>query len=234
MRRITLVAALAAITVVVPAGAATAANQTVQALDDNANYRFAPAEVAIQPGETVTWTFAGTTDPHNVDAYGGNWTFRSGDPSVGHPDASWTFPTEGTYTYRCDFHSAMTGTVKVGNPPPPPPPPPSEQPFANDQSGPTVFEITDDRKPTLSRVRASRIARGARVRFRVSEPGSVTVRVKRGRQTVKSRTVRVARAGAETITVRGLPAGSYRIEVVARDRADNRSRVKRSRLTVAR
>jgi plastocyanin len=236
IRRIALAAALAAIAAIVPAGTASAANATIQAVDgtpaNNFKFSFTPDPVSIQPGETVTWTFAGTNDPHNVAATSGNWTLRDGDPSQGHPDVSWTFPDEGTYTFHCEYHSAMKGTVNVGNPPPPPPPPLSEQPFENTQAAPTVLEITDDKRPALSRVRASRIAHGARVRFRVSEPGSVTVRVKQGRRTVRSRTIRLARAGSRTVNLRGLRPGGYKIEVLARDLADNRSRIKRTRLTV--
>jgi hypothetical protein len=128
----------------------------------------------------------------------------------------------------------MKGNVTVGDAPPPPPPPLSAQPFNNDQPGPAVLEITDDTRPVLSRVRASRIARGVRMRFRVSEPARVTVRIKRGRRTVKSKTVRLARARSRSVNVRGLGPGSYRIDVLARDLADNRSRIKRARVTVGR
>jgi hypothetical protein len=122
--------------------------------------------------------------------------------------------------------------VTVGNAPPPPPPPLSEQPLPNDQTTPVVLELTDEARPRLRSVRVKRIAHGARVRFRLSEPGSVTVRAKRGGQTVKARSLRVRRAGTRTLSLRGLRAGSYRIEVLARDLAGNRSRVAHARLTV--
>ena len=61
-----------------------------------------------------------------------------------------------------------------------------------------------------------RVARGARVRFRLSEAGRATLALKRGGKTVKTRTVD-ARKGANTVTIRGLRAGGYRVEVRASD-----------------
>jgi hypothetical protein len=69
------------------------------------------------------------------------------------------------------------------------------------------------------------------VRFRLSEPARVTIKVKRGRRTVKTKRVN-ARKGTRSATVRGLRAGRYRIEVRARDLAGNPSRVRRARLSV--
>ena len=45
--------------------AASAANQTVQAVDSSTP-DWSPKKVAVKPGETVTWTFTGTTQAHNV------------------------------------------------------------------------------------------------------------------------------------------------------------------------
>ena len=76
-----------------------------------------------------------------------------------------------------------------------------------------------------------RVARGARVRFRLSEAGRATLALKRGGKTVKTRTVD-ARKGANTVTVRGLRAGGYRVEVRARDLSGNAAELKRARVTV--
>jgi hypothetical protein len=83
----------------------------------------------------------------------------------------------------------------------------------------------------LSAVKVRRVARGARVRFRLSEAGRATLALKRGQKTVKTRTVDV-RKGANAVTVRGLRAGGYRVEVRARDLSGNAARVKRARVTV--
>ena len=77
-------------------------------------------DVVVAPGETVTWTFPGTTQVHNVagngaDASDPNWdTFASpfGVPGAGRhvhvPDA------EGTYNFVCEVHpGTMLGTVTV-------------------------------------------------------------------------------------------------------------------------
>ena len=43
-----------------------------------------------------------------------------------------------------------------------------------------MFEVTDERRPRLTRVRAAGGDGAARVRFRLDEPGRVTVRLERG------------------------------------------------------
>jgi plastocyanin len=237
-RRIALAGALAAALAAAPA--ASAADQTVQAVDGttadpNAN-RWSPPNVGVQVGDTVTWSFAGTAMAHNVQSEGSNWSFHT-DVGVARPAASFTFTATGNYTFICQIHpTTMRGNVAVatvdGTPPPPPPPPPlSEQPFPNDSPPPTVLEITDEGRPSLDRVRAARVRRGARVRFRLSEPARVTIAFKRGRRTVKAKRVSASK-GMRSVTVRGLRAGRYRIEVRARDLAGNASRVRRARLTV--
>jgi len=212
--------------------AASAANQTVQA--DDATLSWAPANVAVKAGEAVTWTFAGTSQAHNVASNSANWTLSTPIQS-NHAPVTYTFPATGAYAFICQVHSGMTGTVYVnadGTVPGSPPPPLSEQPFPNDQSPPGTLEVADTSRPKLTRVHASRIARGVRVRFHLSEPGRVTVRVRRGDHVVRARTVRVRRAATRTLRLHGLLAGSYRVEVTARDSALNRSRVKRARVTV--
>jgi plastocyanin len=228
MRRVLLLAGLV-LAVAAPADA-LAANQTVNGLDGTTGL-WSPENVSVHVGDTVTWSFASTTQAHNVAANSANWTLTS-PIQVAHPDVTYTFTTAGTYAFVCQVHpDTMKGTVSVDTTPPPPPPL-SEQPFPNDQTPPAVLEITDEQRPALSRVRAAAIAHGARIRFRTSEPGRVTVRVEHGKRTVATRTVRVRRAGTKSLRVRGLRAGTYRIEVLARDLAGNRSRVKRAVVTV--
>jgi plastocyanin len=239
MTRPKAVAALVAGLALVPT--APAAAQTVQAVDgtaaDNYNNRWAPSEITITAGQTVSWSFAGTAGLHNVASTGSNWSFRNGDPAIAPPAGAYRFDTPGVYAFVCEIHvTTMAGHVTVTDasgapPPPPPPPPPSEQPWPNDQAAPTVFEVGDHRRPRLTRVRAHRIANGARVRFRLSEAARVTIDVKRGRRTVKTRRA-TARRGSQAVMVRGLRAGRYRVEVRARDLSGNRSRLRRARVTV--
>ena len=57
------------------------------------------------------------------------------------------------------------------------------------------------------------------MRFRLSEAGTLTVKLTRGKS-VKTRTVNV-RKGTSSVTVKGLRAGSYRVQVSAKDLAAN-------------
>jgi len=71
--------------------------------------RFAPPDLTVALGDTVTWLNADPF-PHNVAAAGG--TFRSGDLE---PDGRWQFrPTErGVFAYVCTLHPGMKGVLRV-------------------------------------------------------------------------------------------------------------------------
>lgn len=220
--------------------APAAADVEVRGLD---TLQFDKPIVSIAPGETVTWSFDGTSQFHNVKSTSGNWNWESqlGQPA---PRASFRFTTAGTYEYLCRVHpDTMTGKVLVaapGEPPPPPPSPPlGEQPLPNDSPlvpdvAPTALERggLDTTRPRLRSVRVQRMRRGAWIRFRVSERARVTVRFERGRKVVETRHVNAA--GSERLTVRGkaLRAGRYRVALRAEDVAGNRSGVRTARLTV--
>jgi plastocyanin len=243
VRRWGIVAGVVAALAVAPP--AFAQQRVIQAVDgteaDGFNNRWSPAQLTIRPGETVTWSFAGTSALHNVASNNlkspWNPTFRNGNPAQAPPSASYTFATPGTYRYLCEVHAnTMFGDVVVtdssGNPPPPPPPPPlSQQPFPNDADAPGAFEVDDALAPRVSRVKVRARRHGASVRFRLDEPAMITVRVKRARITVKRRRY-LALKGRRAMTFHGLRAGRYRIEIAARDLAGNQSRVRRVRLTV--
>lgn len=81
---------------------------TVQVVDN----AFEPATVTIAAGSSVSWTWDGTSAPHNVVA--DDASFDSGDPDAT-GNYSYTFPEAGTFTYACDVHKSlgMTGTVTV-------------------------------------------------------------------------------------------------------------------------
>lgn len=70
-----------------------------------------PASKTVVKGTTVTWTNKDAAT-HNVHQTSGPVSFQS--PELGQ-GATWsfTFSTSGTYTYRCDFHPSMTGTIIV-------------------------------------------------------------------------------------------------------------------------
>jgi plastocyanin len=71
---------------------------------------FDPADVAVEPGSTITWTNQGAV-PHTVTADDGSF-----DSGVLNPGDSYTvtFSGQGTLTYHCTLHPEMTGSVTVG------------------------------------------------------------------------------------------------------------------------
>ena len=70
---------------------------------------FAPEQLIVKVGETVTWTNKDSF-PHNVTSSTG--AFRSGNIA---PDAQWTFrATEaGRFPYTCTLHPGMNATLIV-------------------------------------------------------------------------------------------------------------------------
>jgi plastocyanin len=75
------------------------------------DFVFSPASVTIPVGGSVTWTNAGEED-HTATGSG----FATGTVGPG-GSASQTFSTAGTFSYVCDFHPNMKGTVVVGSDP---------------------------------------------------------------------------------------------------------------------
>jgi len=81
---------------------------------------YAPGDVSVKAGGTVTWT---NNDPvtHSVtsDATGGFTSDLSGtmtDPYGGMGGGGsfqHTFSSAGTFTYHCNYHATMHGTVTV-------------------------------------------------------------------------------------------------------------------------
>ena len=228
--RIAAAGAFAALVAAPPAFAADAEVRAVDGATGTTN-SWSPNAVSVNAGEKVTWRFDGTATAHNVRSASPNWQLDSPFGVAG-PPVEYTFTAAGFYDFVCGLHPEMTGRVTVGNPPPPPPPPLSEQPFANDQPAPTVFEVTDARRPRLTRVRAAGLDGATRVRFRLDEAGRVTVRLVRGKRTVRRQGLTLRRAGTGIVTLRDLAAGTYRVEVRARDLARNRSRLKRVQVAV--
>ena len=85
-----------------------AAAAPANAATDVASFAF-PATIKVAEGGTVTWT---NTDPapHTVsfdDETIGN------DPLPPGASQKLSFAKKGTYTYHCEIHTSMTGTVEV-------------------------------------------------------------------------------------------------------------------------
>jgi plastocyanin len=72
------------------------------------NFTFAPAELKVKIGDTVTWTNHDDI-PHTVVSAG---KFRSKTLDTDNA-FSFTFTQAGDYKYFCSLHPHMTGMIKV-------------------------------------------------------------------------------------------------------------------------
>ena len=72
------------------------------------NFTFAPVELKVKVGDTVTWTNHDDI-PHTVVSAG---KFRSKTLDTDN-SFSFTFATAGDYKYFCSLHPHMTGMIKV-------------------------------------------------------------------------------------------------------------------------
>jgi plastocyanin len=86
-----------------PAGGAAAAISIV-------NFAFAPADLTIAAGTTVTWTNE-DQDAHVIKSTNGVFVSSA---SLGKGDEfAISFPDSGTFPYLCAIHPTMTGTITV-------------------------------------------------------------------------------------------------------------------------
>jgi plastocyanin len=194
------------------------------------------AEVSINTGESVTWNFNGNV-PHNAAAANDvpadpTWKDFSGE-FVTAGSYSRTFNQPGDYQFLCQAHPGqMTGVIHVtGDPVETPTSTPTTTPTPTPTTHPSGGSTTppptggqDTVKPAVRRLKLKALHRAARVTFRLSEPSTVTIRVKRGHKVIKTVRKQVA-AGKRTVTIRSkkLKKGRYTIVVLARDPFGNRS-----------
>ncbi len=75
-----------------------------------ASFKFAPDPIEVQSGGTVTWVNQDTA-PHTAEAEA-RPTFDTGRLDTGESKRV-QFDRPGRFTYFCDFHRFMTGTVEV-------------------------------------------------------------------------------------------------------------------------
>ncbi len=73
------------------------------------NMEFSPSTITVSLNATVTWT---NNDGMAHTVTSDTDLFDSGSIADG-KTYSHTFTTAGTYTYKCSYHSSMTGTVVV-------------------------------------------------------------------------------------------------------------------------
>jgi len=230
---------------VAPATASAQVTRAIQSVSSpSSDHRWAPNAVPAQVGDTIQWRM---TEPgneanfvtHNVwvikpgDAYPG---VRLGSSIEGDGTASQLVDHPGTYAFYCSIHSTngvgMNGTITVGDDDPGPPVDPGApwtQPdtggsvptgpaqFSNPTFAPTIFEVGDSTRPTMSVAKFSHTRKLARVSVKVSEPGRLHLRLLRGSKIVKARTVKT-KAGTNSATI-ALPKGHgrYRLDIWAQD-----------------
>ncbi|WP_338772208.1 plastocyanin/azurin family copper-binding protein [Nocardia vulneris] len=90
-----------------PAGDTKTAAVTIDVRD----MKFAPGEVTVKVGDTVTWHFTDKA-PHTVQGIGDK-AMGLNSPIIDKGDWSYTFTAPGTYRYLCSLHPEMRGTVTV-------------------------------------------------------------------------------------------------------------------------
>jgi LPXTG-motif cell wall-anchored protein len=74
-----------------------------------ADFHFSPATTTIHVGDTITWSNSG---PSSHTATATNGSFNTGILKKGH-SASHTFGQAGTFSYVCQIHPFMHGTIIV-------------------------------------------------------------------------------------------------------------------------
>jgi len=103
-----------------PSTAATTSSTSAQEVDikiveNNEVYSFSPASVTIAKGTKVVWT--NTTDaPHTVTPDTAN-AFTASSNVAEDQTYSFVFTTAGTFSYHCNIHSYMKGTITVTSSP---------------------------------------------------------------------------------------------------------------------
>ena len=202
-------------------------------------------DITIQTGDSVTWKFD-TGSYHNVQSTGDNWTDPIPDdqPIPNHPPVTRTFAEPGVYTFVCEAHLGfMDGSITVqdepGDPTPDPTtsatPSPTPSPQPSDPTTPDPGGGDDTVKPSVGKLRLKPMRRAVRVSFRLSEPATVTVTVKKrgSSKVLKSKRLQ-ASAGTRSVTLRSkqLKRGRYTVEIRARDAYGNRSSLAKKTLSV--
>lgn len=76
------------------------------------DFAFKPAKITVKKGTKVTWTNKDSVR-HNVKPDEQSNAFTGSELLATDESYSFTFSTVGTYTYHCEPHPQMTGTVEV-------------------------------------------------------------------------------------------------------------------------
>jgi plastocyanin len=214
-----LIGAACGVLLLAPALARSQAT-TISAKDAPA---WAPANLTIATGATVTFEAQGTNQPHYVEFTSGPKPDCHGVP-MAHRTGEWsgtcTFPAPGDYAFRCPVHdippySTMRGVIHVVTPAATPTATPSPDASATPEPGaspvPTPVETQLPARQTALRVRLASRQRGTRVRGRVGVPQAAS----RLEVTLRARGTRVGRR-VRASTPAGTVAFSVRLDTRGR------------------
>ncbi len=110
MRRLLQLVTVSLVALLVFAPSAWAQEEVTVRMEDNF---FAPANITVEPGTTVTWVHSGN-NPHTTTSYDGLWDSGLIEGGSG-GTFSFTFEEPGTYDYFCIPHEdlGMVGSVTV-------------------------------------------------------------------------------------------------------------------------
>jgi PKD repeat protein len=213
-----------------------------QRLAPKAGLALAPAETLL--GNAMSFDASSSTDLDG-DPLSYSWAFGDGATGSG-ANASYVFGAPGSYqasvtaTDPTGLSSAASQTASVVPPPAQPQPQPQPNAPGGDHTAPVLSDLRLSPKTFTAR-------RGSRVTYRLSEEAKLTLVLERARRrdgrivfTRYARAGRGATAGANRITLRRrlgarrLAPGRYRLTLVARDAAANRSNTLRAKFTVRR
>lgn len=239
MRRVTLLSALFALPLLLPATTASHPGHGYLPVSIK-NFAYSPNVVQAAQGDSVVWFWDGDDRNHSVTADPGQSEQFDSDPD-GPPSQTTHKPSEGfqhqftqvgTFTYFCKVHTTMKGRVEV-------------QPLSGaappDATPPAISRVTA--KPARFCTRRSRNCRrpGMVLTFTLGEQADVLVEFRRRRGTKAYGRVVDAldprgKVGVNRIRVRGarLRPGAYRVSVIATDQAGNSSKTQRVNVTVRR
>ena len=92
-----------------PASGGPTATITIPSSDGYGTSSFAPGNLTVAPGTTVTWSNRDSVAHSTASSNGNLWsaTIEAGG------SYAYTFAARGSYNYRCTIHSGMSGTVTV-------------------------------------------------------------------------------------------------------------------------
>jgi plastocyanin len=177
-------------------------------------YAYSTSDVAIAPGDTVT--FSGSFADHPLVWTSGTFPVTSSGAS-----ATFAFASAGEFAFHCQIHDSMTGVVRVGSggggsDPPPTggggtPGDPNTSPGTSGGGEPTG-PARDVTAPTVGRVPAALRFHGRRATLRLTsnEPGRAIATLS-SRGTVLARGEGSLRAGTAALRLRLTSRGAARL-----------------------